>query len=556
MNGSPNQAADGTAIDLRSVNWIQGMFLTPDHFQRQERYFDSRWLWLARFGFANYGLIGGGPRVESSARGAAGFDPIVEIDSAGGRLSVTVTQCRGITLGGALVEVDSDNSLSAAFDESELEGAADLGIYVLARPHTREADKKTKDPINEDLHTTSRCRYEIQLQPQADEADWCLLLTRIRRERSGLQFEKAPGFIPPCAYMLSHSELMQAFRSLNEKVTALADRYTILHGAIVDYIAVARDRARVPVERDAETLTFVDRMVLALEACAYEVLDPRLSPQRFFQQMTRLVRSSALFLSLSPPTQDYFKELAEIGESEFVQLYRQERVQEISRRWTAHENLRDEVVRLEGAIDRIERLEKALEGKYLDFRISPALERLNFFFDRTGDEPVFYQVVSKSRMPRTDGHDLTFVLANLNARNVEKYRIVLIGDDSARFTASDVLKPELLINFGSGYTGPKKYCESSYQIQGHRNFAVDFEVPDDVAILEDLRVTVKSIQPFRLAILYVRRHLKGLGGPAPGRKEPRLPSGGPPNPSSGPKTPSRGSGKRRIQPSSESPKRS
>ena len=54
-------------LDLRSVNWSQGMFLTPDHFLRQERYVDSLVLWLLRFALPAHGLLGGGPRVDAAS---------------------------------------------------------------------------------------------------------------------------------------------------------------------------------------------------------------------------------------------------------------------------------------------------------------------------------------------------------------------------------------------------------------------------------------------------------------------------------------------------------
>ena len=100
-------------LDLRSVNWSQGMFLTPEHFLRQERYVDSLVLWLLRFALPAHGLLGGGPRVASAELGAPGFDPVVDIDDAGDTLKVTVTQCRGVTAGGMLVDVRPSHALSA-----------------------------------------------------------------------------------------------------------------------------------------------------------------------------------------------------------------------------------------------------------------------------------------------------------------------------------------------------------------------------------------------------------------------------------------------------------
>src|SRR4249920_2310126 len=104
-------------IDLHSINWSQGMFLTPDHFLRQERYFDSALLWAVRYASATAGLIGGGPRVNSAERGAASFDPIVEVDDSGEMLKIAVTQCRGMTPGGAIVEVEPSHGLNASLSK-------------------------------------------------------------------------------------------------------------------------------------------------------------------------------------------------------------------------------------------------------------------------------------------------------------------------------------------------------------------------------------------------------------------------------------------------------
>lgn len=45
-------------LKLSSVNFEHGMLLTPDHFLRQERYFDSMLLWVLRYTTNAYGLVG------------------------------------------------------------------------------------------------------------------------------------------------------------------------------------------------------------------------------------------------------------------------------------------------------------------------------------------------------------------------------------------------------------------------------------------------------------------------------------------------------------------
>jgi hypothetical protein len=356
--------------------------------------------------------------------------------------------------------------------------------------------------------------------------------------------------------MSSHSALMDAFRRMNETVGMLADHYGALHRAIVDFISVARTRG-LNVQQDEETLGFVGHMVTTLEACAYEVGDPLISPPTYFRQMTRLIRSSALFLSLSPPTREYFKYLGEVGEGEFVSLLEDDgKALSWARSWTAHEDLSQEVARVMAALERLGRLEQALEGKYLDFRVSPSLESINFVFDRTSGEPVLYKAVAKPARPQAHGQEVTFVFAPLRLEPRESYRLILVGDRNAVFQAGDRLSVELRLNPGEGYVHPQEFKVAEHEIDGHRNFAVDFKAPQDLLSITDLRASLRSAQPIRAAILYVRSRLRAESArpyaQAPVRPRPseplRVPGAEPvrgPAPAA-PATPGRRSG--RLQP--------
>jgi hypothetical protein len=502
-------------LDLRSVNWSQGMFLTPDHFLRQEQYVDSLFLWLLRYGLATHGLVGGGPRVDASERGAPHFDPVTEIEDSGDTLKLTVMQCRGITPGGSIIDVQPSRALNASFAKRELEGALDIGIYVVAAPHDKEPDDTLEDPVNPQMQLGRRARYAIRLDVQADEARSSLLLTRLRRAEKGLRFERVPQFIPPCAFMSSHSALMHSFRQLNEMVSAIADRYGMLHRAIVDFIGVARARG-INVDQDSETLAFVSRMVMTLEDCAYQMLDPVQPPKRFFQEIRRFVRSAALFLSLSPPTREYFRLLGEIGEVEFVSMLQQEtEALEMGRALAVDGDLNVEVQKAMRALERLDRLEQALEGKYMDYRVSPSLENINFVFDRTTGDPVLYKTVAKPSRPQAHGQELTFVFAPLRLEGREMHRVILVGDRQARFVPGDRLKVEVRVNPGQGYDAKPEYRIATHEIDGQRNFAVDFNAPDDVVSINDVRVSVASSQPIRSAILYVRGRILSPAGPRP-----------------------------------------
>jgi len=238
------------------------------------------------------------------------------------------------------------------------------------------------------------------------------------------------------------------------------------------------------------------------------MLDPLQSPKQFFQETNQLIRSAALFLSLSPPTREYFRLLGEIGQTEFVSMLEQEGAAlEMNRRWSLSDDIGLEAQKVSQAIDRLDRLEQALEGKYMDYRISPSLESINFVFDRTSGDPVLYKSVARPARPQAQGQEITFVFAPLKLEAREQYRLILVGERQAKFTTGYSVTTGLRINPGEGYSHEPDYHTSHYDVEGQRNFAIDFSAPEDVVNINDLRVSLQSSQPFRSAILYVRARL-------------------------------------------------
>jgi hypothetical protein len=514
-------------IDLESVNWEYGMLLTPDHLLRQERYIDSTFLWVLRYCTQAYGLIGAGPRVEPAERGAAKHDPIVEVLDDGEELKVSVSQCRGVSSSGDLIDIGPSHAVHQTFAKRELEGHGQLGIYVVCEPHDKITDNALEDPANPQMIASRRRRYRVKLDIAGAEGSHGLLLGRLRKSERGLRYEKVGGFIPLCTTLAGHSELMRAWERLVEKLLQLTDRYTALHKAMVEYISMARQRD-IDSPGDEETLRFVDRMVVMLEHCAYEILDPLQPPQRFFQQLSRAIRSAAVSLDLSPPTTMYFQQLAEVGETEFGALLEQERrALETNRAFTIHDDLSLDVQRAENALHQLRRLEEALEGKYLDFRVSPALDALNFFFDRRSDPPALYQSLARPARPQLFNDELTFVFAPLKLEGRQRFRLVLIRMPETRFAVGDSLKVEIRVNVGGGQSPKPIYGTAFCEVPDQRNFAIDFDAPAEVLTITDLRVIVNATWPMKSGLLYLRRFLYP-GATAMGHAEPRQPEPPPP----------------------------
>jgi hypothetical protein len=157
------------------------------------------------------------------------------------------------------------------------------------------------------------------------------------------------------------------------------------------------------------------------------------------------------------------------------------------------------------------RLERALEGKYIDFRISPSLEAMNFVFDRGGK--VLYKLAAKPARVQGYADELTLFFANLRLEGREKYRLILVGEQNATFEAGTKISVEIKINEGAGFRRQPTMVACESRSVEQRNFEFDFEAPD-VPTITDLRVSLPAYHPIRTALLFIR-HRFYAGAPAP-----------------------------------------
>ena len=488
-------------IKLNGVNWEHGMLLTPEHFLRQERYFDSGLLWIVRHTTHAYGIVGGGPRLPESERGAVRHDPIVVAEEDEEALKISVAQCRGLTPGGCIIEIDPEHPVHARFAKADLEGVAETPVYIICDPHEKEVVDGPLDDFNPQMKTERRPSYRLGLQLLADLAPYSISVARLKRPRYGAGYEKDAQYIPPCTSMVSYSELAGAWRKIVDEVALLAERYTELHRAMQEFLVLFKERG-IETDLDLETMNFVGRMVVALQNCVYEIIDPVQPPQSFFGHLRRFFHSAAVYLDLSPPAQQYFEMLKETGETEFIPLLEQQKkALRVTPKWQIQEDLGVEVRAALQSLGALHRLERALEGKYVDFRMSPSLEAMNFVFDRGGK--VLYKLAAKPSRVQGFADELTMAFSNLRLEGRDKYRLILTGEPEATFERGTKITVEIRLNEGSGFRRQPVIlsCESKYSEQ--RNFEFDFEAPD-VPTITDVRVGLQAHYPIRTALLFVR----------------------------------------------------
>lgn len=501
-------------VTLSSVNWEHGMLLTPEHFLRQEAYIDSALLWVLRYTSNAYGLVGGGPRVAESERGAVRHDPIVVVDEDSELLRLSVTQCRGLSPAGSIVEIDPEHPLHCQISKAELEGVAESAIYIICDPHEKEVVDGPTDPFNPELQTERRPAYKLALQVPAESAAYSVVVGRLRRQKYGAGYEKDADFIPACASMSSYSELTSAWRKLVDSVRLLAERYTALHQAMREFLVLFTERG-IETAVDVETMRFVDRMVAALQDCVYDIIDPVQPPQKFFGYLRRFFHTSAVYLDLTPAVQQYFDTLKETGETEFViPLEQQKQILNTTPRWEVHHDLAVEVRSALQSLNALHRLERALEGKYIDFRISPSLEAMNFIFDRGGK--VLFKLAAKPSRVQGVGDELTVFFSQLRLEGRDKYRLILVGEPGATFEKGSKIAVEIRVNEGSGFRRQPAIYSCEVRNNDQLNFEFDFDAPD-VPTITDLKVNLQAHLPIRTALLFLRHRFYAGMAPEPAK---------------------------------------
>jgi len=507
-------------IKLSSVNWQHGMLLSPQHFVRQEEYVDALILWTLRYMSPASGLVGGGPRLPESERGAVRHDPIVVVDEDEETIGISIAQARGITPSGQIIEIQPDRPVNQRFRKDALAGVAESNVYVICDDKKEEVDGQ-EDEFNPQMKTERRPAYRISLQLQPREALESISVARIRRAPYGSGYEKDSSYIPPCVSLVSFSELTAAWRKIVEAVATLADRYSDLYRAMREFLVLFEERG-IENQVDTDAVAFVDRMVVALEAATYETLDPVQPPSRFFGHLRRLFHSAALYSDLNVGVKQYYETLRETGETEFVApMEQQKRFLEMSRTSQLNENLAVEVRSALNSLQSLAQLERALEGKYIDFRVSTVLEGMNFIFDRGGK--VLYKLVAKPARVQGTGEDLTIHFSNLRLEGRDKYRLILVGAQKANFEMGSRINVELRLNEGSGFRRDPLNLVSEARLSDQRNFECDFEAPD-VATINDARVILQAHHPVRTALLYARHRFFGQRMQDPAAARPLQPA--------------------------------
>ena len=490
-----------STLNLRSVNWEHGMLLTPDHFLRQEQYLESLSAWTMRYLASGSGLVGGGVRIPESDLGTVRFDPEVTLSETAEYLDISVARARGIAPSGDIVDVETAGSISHRFPKDQLAGVAEAVIYVVLDPSTRIKISGVIDSFNPQMRTERIPSYLVALTVTAAEKATGLAVGRIRRPATGMYFEADSGFIPACLSVAGHSELMIGTRRILDAINRLASGYAELHRAMREFMLIFTERG-LETEVDRDSMAFAERMVLELQDTAYALLDRTQTPEQFFGRVRRMLHSAAIFFDLASGMQQYYDTLRETGESELVGLIElQKHALQLGRTLRLDEDLGLEVRKALQSLAGLEKLERALEGKYIDFRKSASLESTNFIFDRGGK--ALYKIAARPSRVQGVADEMTIIFSNLRLEGRDRYRLILVGDRATPWLRGTSIGAEIRLNEGTGFRRESLILTGDVKFDEQNNIELDFEAPD-VPTITDLRVTVPAYHTVHTALLFIR----------------------------------------------------
>lgn len=202
-------------IEKFPVHWIDGMKISKDHFVDSDNYVTDlvRDASSAFTRPSTYGLLP--PALQANAH----FD-LQAISSKPNSITVTLKRCHAITIGGFKISIDSRQAGTTALS-AELQCAVDTpsvhhginwyDIVLIADPYHRKPIGVPSLEEHPPRHPHTDVQYALQIMPSdqismRELGPYYFIVGKIKHK--GTQLSIREDFIPPCASLESHEELM------------------------------------------------------------------------------------------------------------------------------------------------------------------------------------------------------------------------------------------------------------------------------------------------------------------------------------------------------------
>jgi hypothetical protein len=204
-------------FNYKQINWIDGMKINKDHFIGLENYFtycdaEIRKIWMDQY---SYGLL----PLSSSRDTNLEFDAVIDDQY---NLKVMLIKCQAINPEGYRIDISGDK-IETLFNLSEFQ-EKEFYIAISVNPFSRIPSGQagaTENPLRQPFVAPE---YKLHLVPatvnlSSGLAPEIMLLGKISVVNNRPEIDRS--YIPPCASIKSHAELLKFYEFVYQSVISL-----------------------------------------------------------------------------------------------------------------------------------------------------------------------------------------------------------------------------------------------------------------------------------------------------------------------------------------------
>jgi hypothetical protein len=282
-------------FNLYSVNWQDGMLISRQHLQEQERYLEQ----LARWHAANIGDIYGLVRKSRSGKSALSLN----LSVSGNRLRVEVVRCQGLTPDGQYIEI-GESSQEVVRGECEIDQTT-VPVYIGVDAEGKKAigDPDPAEDIPRVPYLINNYSVHLGTPPNMPEGQY---LQVAELNINGSEVNLSATYYPPCITLYADERLARTATELQNRMENLLSLSTRAYRAMASSGSLSGESTSLQ-RAFKETLNlFVYHMAANLDGF---VTGPNAGHPVFLViTFKKLFRVFSTLINLHPGLKDYLNE--------------------------------------------------------------------------------------------------------------------------------------------------------------------------------------------------------------------------------------------------------
>ena len=282
-------------INLRSVNWQDGMLLQGQHLLAQERFMEELARAYGRPTGDNYGLV----------RSGQDSPPALQLSAAvrGSQIQVTLERCHAVTPDGYLIELNPATRRPLQVTIPAQEG--EIPVYVAVHPDEKVAGGEP-DPHEEPPRQPYRLpEYLLYAGEQPDLPGGCTLQVGLF-SYDGVEIAPVDDFFPPCVSLYADERLYRRAVEMRQRLETLLSVGSKSYAAVTGGGVTGQDGSSL--QADLKSLVYGFLTFLGGVIDSFQPGPGAGHPRTLVILHKQLLRTFRILIDLHPSARDYLHE--------------------------------------------------------------------------------------------------------------------------------------------------------------------------------------------------------------------------------------------------------